>query len=172
MAPAKKVRKHRLWPMLGPAFVAAVAYVDPGNVAANISAGATYSYMLVWVLVLANLMAVLVQYQSAKLGLVTGRSLPEILGDRLPKRRRIAFWMQAETIAAATDLAEIIGGAIALQLLFDLPLIVGGLIVGAVSMSLLIFQNAQRQRQFEAIVVALLVVITGGFLAGLFIEPP
>ena len=172
MAPVKKVRKHRLWPMLGPAFVAAVAYVDPGNVAANISAGATYSYMLVWVLVLANLMAVLVQYQSAKLGLVTGRSLPEILGDRLPKRRRIAFWLQAETIAAATDLAEIIGGAIALQLLFDLPLIVGGLIVGAVSMSLLIFQNAQRQRQFEAIVVALLVVITGGFLAGLFIEPP
>ncbi len=79
-------RRQGLLPMLGPAFVAAVAYVDPGNVAANISAGATYSYMLVWVLVLANAIAVLVQYQSAKLGLVTGQSLPELLGDRLPTR--------------------------------------------------------------------------------------
>ncbi len=165
-------RRQGLLPMLGPAFVAAVAYVDPGNVAANISAGATYSYMLVWVLVLANAIAVLVQYQSAKLGLVTGQSLPELLGDRLPTRQRIAFWLQAEIIAAATDLAEIIGGAIALQLLFGLPLIVGGVIVGAVSMSLLIFQNVRRQRQFEAIVVALLAIITCGFLAGLFIDPP
>lgn len=165
-------RRQGLLPMLGPAFVAAVAYVDPGNVAANISAGATYSYMLVWVLVLANAIAVLVQYQSAKLGLVTGQSLPELLGDRLPTRRRIAFWLQAEIIAAATDLAEIIGGAIALQLLFGLPLIVGGVIVGAVSMSLLIFQNVRRQRQFEAIVVGLLAIITCGFLAGLFIDPP
>lgn len=165
-------RRQGILPMLGPAFVAAVAYVDPGNVAANISAGATYSYMLVWVLVLANAIAVLVQYQSAKLGLVTGQSLPELLGGRLPTRQRIAFWLQAEIIAAATDLAEIIGGAIALQLLFGLPLIVGGVIVGAVSMSLLIFQNVRRQRQFEAIVVALLAIITCGFLAGLFIDPP
>lgn len=163
---------HHLMQMLGPAFVAAVAYVDPGNVAANISAGATYSYMLLWVLVLANAMAVLVQYQSAKLGLVTGKSLPEVLGDRLPKRSRLAFWVQAEIVAAATDLAEIVGGAIALQLLFDLPLLLGGVIVGAVSMALLVFQNAKRQRQFEAIVVGLLVIITAGFLAGLFIEPP
>src|SRR5476651_1746091 len=119
--------------LLGPAFVAAIAYVDPGNVAANLSAGAKYGYLLVWVLVVANLMAGLIQYQSAKLGLVTGRSLPELLGDRLHPRSRISFWVQAELIAAATDLAEVIGGAIALHLLFDLPLVVGGLIVGIVS---------------------------------------
>jgi len=165
-------RRRKLLPLLGPAFVAAVAYVDPGNVAANISAGATYSYMLVWVLVLANAMAVIVQYQSAKLGLVTGRSLPELIGDRLTKRRRIAFWIQAEIIAAATDLAEIIGGAIALQLLFGLPLLAGGIIVGAVSMVLLVFQNEKRQHQFEAVVVALLAIITFGFLSGLFFAPP
>ncbi|MDO5034884.1 MAG: Nramp family divalent metal transporter [Actinomycetaceae bacterium] len=169
---ARTARSRSRWALLGPAFVAAVAYVDPGNVAANISAGVTYSYMLVWVLVLANAMAVLVQYQSAKLGLVTGRSLPELLGERLPRRRRIAFWVQAETIAAATDLAEIIGGAIALQLLFGLPLVAGGVIVGGVSMALLVFQNEKRQRQFESIVVALLAIITIGFLSGLILRPP
>ncbi|GMA26286.1 hypothetical protein GCM10025864_40450 [Luteimicrobium album] len=98
-----------LLPLLGPAFVAAIAYVDPGNVAANITSGARYGYLLVWVLVLANAMAVLVQYQSARLGIVTGRSLPELLGERLPRGRRIAFWVQAEVVAAATDVAEVIG---------------------------------------------------------------
>lgn len=164
--------KKSVGPMLGPAFVAAVAYVDPGNVAANITAGARYAYLLVWVLVLANAMAVLIQYQSAKLGLVTGMSLPQLLGQRLSKKSRISFWLQAEVIAAATDLAEVIGGAIALQLLFDLPLLVGGAIVGGVSLTLLIFQNEKRQRQFEAIVIALLAIITLGFVAGLFIKPP
>ena len=168
----KAAAKKGLLPLLGPAFVAAVAYVDPGNVAANITAGARYGYLLVWVLVLANLMAVVIQYQSAKLGLVTGKSLPEILGDRLPKAKRIAFWIQAEIIAAATDLAEIVGGAIALQLLFGLPLLAGGFIVGCVSLALLIFQNERRQRQFESIVIGLLVIITVGFLSGLVISPP
>lgn len=168
----KAAAKKGLLPLLGPAFVAAVAYVDPGNVAANITAGARYGYLLVWVLVLANLMAVVIQYQSAKLGLVTGKSLPEILGDRLPKAKRIAFWIQAEIIAAATDLAEIVGGAIALQLLFGLPLLTGGFIVGCVSLALLIFQNERRQRQFETIVIGLLVIITVGFLSGLVISPP
>lgn len=168
----KAAAKKGLLPLLGPAFVAAVAYVDPGNVAANITAGARYGYLLVWVLVLANLMAVIIQYQSAKLGLVTGKSLPEILGDRLPKGKRIAFWIQAEIIAAATDLAEIVGGAIALQLLFGLPLPAGGFIVGCVSLGLLIFQNERRQKQFETIVVGLLVIITVGFLSGLVISPP
>lgn len=168
----KAAAKKGLLPLLGPAFVAAVAYVDPGNVAANITAGARYGYLLVWVLVLANLMAVVIQYQSAKLGLVTGKSLPEILGDRLPKAKRIAFWIQAEIIAAATDLAEIVGGAIALQLLFGLPLLAGGSIVGCVSLALLIFQNERRQRQFESIVIGLLVIITVGFLSGLVISPP
>lgn len=169
---AEQIAKKGILPLLGPAFVAAVAYVDPGNVAANITAGARYGYLLVWVLVLANLMAVIIQYQSAKLGLVTGKSLPQLLGQRLPKTKRIAFWIQAEIIAAATDLAEIVGGAIALQLLFNLPLLVGGAIVGSISLGLLIFQNERRQKQFETIVIALLAVITAGFLSGLLISPP
>lgn len=164
--------KKGILPMLGPAFVAAVAYVDPGNVAANITAGARYAYLLVWVLVLANAMAVLIQYQSAKLGLVTGKSLPQILGERLSQKSRISFWVQAEIIAAATDLAEIIGGAIALQLLFGLPLLAGGAIVGCISLVLLIFQSVKRQRQFEGIVISLLAIITFGFVGGLFVQPP
>ena len=154
--------------LLGPAFVAAVAYVDPGNVAANITAGAQYGYLLVWVLVAANLMAVLVQYLSATLGLVTGSSLPELMGARLPRRRRLAYWAQAELVAAATDLAEVLGGAIALHILFGIPLLLGGVIVGVVSMGLLAVQSRRGQGTFEAVVVALLAVITLGFVSGLF----
>ncbi|WP_058235505.1 Nramp family divalent metal transporter [Devriesea agamarum] len=156
--------------LLGPAFVAAIAYVDPGNVAANITAGALYGYLLVWVLVAANLMAVLVQYLSASLGLVTGHSLPELLGQRLSKPSRLLFWGQAESVAAATDLAEIIGGAIALQILFGLPLVVGGVIVGLVSMALLVVQTRHGQRWFELVIGALLVVITLGFLSALLVS--
>ena len=158
--------------MLGPAFVAAVAYVDPGNVAANVTSGATYGYLLVWVLVLANCMSVLIQYQSAKLGIVTGWSLPEILGERLGDASRFMFFMQAEVIAIATDLAEVIGGAIALKLLFGLPLFVGGCIIGAISTVLLIFQKGPTHRLFEKMIIALLLVIMLGFIAGLFIDPP
>ncbi|WP_430332456.1 Nramp family divalent metal transporter [Rhodococcus sp. ACT016] len=153
--------------LLGPAFVAAIAYVDPGNVAANLTAGAKYGYLLIWVLVLANGMAVLVQYLSAKLGLVTGRSLPEMLGARLRTGNRRAFWLQAEVMAAATDLAEVIGGAIALHLLFGLPLFLGGLITGVVSMLILSVQSRRGQRTFEFVVMGLLAIITIGFLAGL-----
>lgn len=163
---------HALAGILGPAFVAAVAYVDPGNVAANVTSGATYGYLLVWVLVLANCMSVLIQYQSAKLGIVTGRSLPEILGERLGDAGRFMFFMQAEVIAIATDLAEVIGGAIALKLLFGLPLFVGGCIIGAISTVLLIFQKGPTHRLFEKMIIALLLVITFGFIAGLFIDPP
>ncbi|WP_226920582.1 Nramp family divalent metal transporter [Georgenia subflava] len=165
-------RRRRVVPLLGPAFVAAIAYVDPGNVAANLTAGARYGFLLVWVLVTANAMAVLVQYQSAKLGLVTGRTLPELIGHRLRRPARLAFWAQAEVVAAATDLAEVIGGAIALRLLFGTPLLVGGVIVGCVSMVLLAVQNRFGQRQFESVVIALLGVITIGFVAGLVVNPP
>lgn len=158
--------------LLGPAFVAAIAYVDPGNVAANLTAGARYGYLLLWVLVVANAMAVLVQYQSAKLGLVTGQSLPAVLGQRMRRGPRLAFWGQAELVAAATDIAEVVGGAIALQLLFGVPLPVGGVIVGVVSILLLATQNRYGQRRFELVVVALLAVISIGFLAGLFVSPP
>jgi manganese transport protein len=166
------VRALRPFLLLGPAFVAAIAYVDPGNVAANLTGGARYGYLLVWVLVAANLMAALVQYQSAKLGLVTGRSLPELLGDRMRRGPRIAFWLQAELVALATDLAEVVGGALALSLLFHLPLIVGGVIVGAVSMGLLALQSRFGQRPFERVIIGLLAIIGIGFLAGLFINPP
>ncbi len=164
--------RRRVLPLLGPAFVAAVAYVDPGNVAANLTAGARYGYLLLWVLVGANAMAVLVQYQSAKLGIVTGDSLPGVLGDRLRRGPRIAFWVQAEVVAAATDIAEVVGGAIALHLLFDLPLVLGGAIVGVVSMLLLATQSRYGQRRFEVVVTALLLVIVIGFLAGLVVGPP
>jgi manganese transport protein len=153
---------------LGPAFVAAIAYVDPGNVAANLTAGASYGYLLLWVLVLANAIAVIVQYQSAKLGLVTGLSLSEYLGERLATWPRRAYWLQAELVAAATDIAEVIGGAIALHLLFGIPLWLGGLIVGIAAMLLLGIQSRTGQRAFEGVIIALLGVIVVGFVCGLF----
>lgn len=158
--------------MLGPAFVASIAYVDPGNVAANLTGGARFGYLLVWVLVAANIIAALVQYQSAKLGLVTGRTMPELLGERLRPTARRLFWIQAEVVAAATDLAEVIGGAIALNLLFGLPLWVGGIIVGVVSMVLLAVQARFGQQPFEAVIIGMLAIIAIGFLAGLVITPP
>ena len=169
---AKQHKGHALASILGPAFVAAVAYVDPGNVAANITSGARYGFLLVWVLVLANMMSVLIQYQSAKLGIVTGKSLPQILGERMSDAGRFMFFMQAEVIAIATDLAEVIGGAIALKLLFDLPLFVGGCVIGAVSTVMLMFEGGRTQRVFEKIAISLLLVITFGFIAGLVIDPP
>lgn len=177
--PAAEVTAHvpappperRLIRLLGPAFVAAIAYVDPGNVAANLSAGAGYRYLLVWVLVAANAMAVIVQYLSAKLGVVTGRTLPELLGERLPRAGRLAFWAQAEVVAAATDLAEIIGGAVALQILFGIPLLPGGVLIGVVSIAILALQSARGQRTFEAVVISLLAVITVGFVAGVVVSP-
>lgn len=158
--------------LLGPAFVASIAYVDPGNVATNVTAGAVYGYLLVWVVVVANLMACLVQFLSAKLGLVTGQSLPEALRDRMPSWGRVAYWGQAELVAMATDLAEVLGGAIALNILFDLPLLLGGLITGLVSTALLAVQNRRGQRPFERVITGLLAVIAIGFFAGLFVSPP
>lgn len=171
-ADRRAVSRGRVLPLLGPAFVAAIAYVDPGNVAANLTAGARYGYLLLWVLVAANAMAVLVQYQSAKLGIVTGDSLPGVLGARLRKGPRLAFWAQAEVVAAATDIAEVVGGAIALNLLFGLPLVLGGLVVGGVSMLLLATQDRYGQRRFETLVIGLLLVIVVGFLLGLVVGPP
>ena len=158
--------------LLGPAFVAAIAYVDPGNVATNSAAGAQFGYLLVWVVVVANVMAGLVQYLSAKLGLVTGLSLPEAVRDRLSTPARLGYWAQAEIVAMATDLAEVLGGAIALNLLFDLPLLVGGLITGVISTGLLLVQDRAGQRPFERVITGLLLVIAIGFAAGLFVSAP
>jgi manganese transport protein len=160
------------WLLLGPAFVAAIAYVDPGNVAANVSAGAQFGFLLVWVIIVANAMACLVQYLSAKLGLVTGQSLPEAVGERMRRRSRLAYWLQAELVAMATDLAEVMGGAIALYLLFDLPLLVGGVITGIVSLVLLVVKDRRGQRVFERVITGLLLVIAIGFLTSLFVAPP
>ncbi len=172
MTPPSGLRPRWWHPLalLGPAFVASIAYVDPGNVAANLTSGAQYGYLLVWVLVLANLMAMLIQYQSAKLGVVTGKTLPEHIGSRARPWTRRAFWLQAELVAAATDIAEVIGGALALNLLFGLPLVVGGLIVGVVSLGLLLIQANRRQRSFEFVIIGLLAVIAIGFLAGMFVS--
>ncbi len=159
--------------MLGPALVAGVAYLDPGNVASNTTAGATYGYLLIWVVVLANLIAWLVQYLSAKLGLVTGRSLPELLGARMRSRwARRAYWLQAELVAIATDVAEVIGGAVALQLLFGLPLPAGGVITAVVSLALLVVQTRHGARTFEFVIIGLVAIIAVGFVAGVFIAPP
>ena len=167
MESAGEPRKRMFTWLWGPAFVAAVAYVDPGNVAANLTSGARFGYRLIWVLVVANLIAMVVQYLSAKLGLVSGRSLAELLGERLGRVPRILFFAQAEIVVIATDLAEVIGGAIALQILFHLPLVIGGVIVGLVSLGLLSVQSTRGQRSFEYTVIGLLVIIAVGFAAGL-----
>lgn len=158
--------------LLGPAFVAAIAYVDPGNVAANVSAGSQFGFLLLWVIAVANLMASLVQYLSAKLGLVTGMSLPEAVAARARRPSRLAYWTQAELVAMATDIAEVVGGAIALYLLFGLPLLWGGIVTAAVSLLLLAVQNRRGQRTFERVITGLLAVIAVGFLSSLFVDPP
>jgi manganese transport protein len=159
--------------LIGPALVAGVAYLDPGNVASNMTAGARYGYLLVWVVVLGNVMAWLIQYLSAKLGIVTGRSLPETLGIRMRNRwGRRAFWLQAELVAMATDIAEVIGGAVALNLLFGIPLLWGGVITGTVSIALLLIQSRRGARPFEFVVIGLLAIIAIGFTFGVFVAPP
>lgn len=159
--------------LIGPALVAGVAYLDPGNVASNMTAGAAFGYLLVWVVVLGNVMAWLIQYLSAKLGIVTGRSLPEVLGRRIrnPWGRR-AYWLQAELVAMATDIAEVIGGAVALNLLFGLPLLWGGALTGVVSIGLLLVQSRAGARPFEFVVIGLVAVIALGFTFGVFLAPP
>ena len=165
-------RVRKLTGLLGPAFVAAVAYVDPGNFAANFSAGAAFGYLLLWVLVIANIVAALVQYLSAKIGVVTGKSLPEIVAERLSRPWRILYWLQAEIVAAACDIAEIIGGAIALKLLFNVPLVVGGIITGVVSLILLMMYTRREQKIYERVIIGLLLVIPLGFIVGLFVHSP
>ncbi|KZE39696.1 Nramp family divalent metal transporter [Microbacterium sp. T32] len=171
-APPRRATRRAAW-LLGPAMVAGVAYLDPGNVASNMTAGAVFGYLLVWVVVLGNVTAWLIQYLSAKLGIVTGESLPQLLGRRIhrPWLRR-AYWLQAELVAMATDVAEVIGGAVALNLLFGIPLLWGGAITGVVSIGLLLVQSRRGARAFETVVIGLLVIIAVGFSAGLFFAPP
>jgi manganese transport protein len=148
--------------ILGPAFVACIAYVDPGNFATNIAGGARYGYLLLWVLLSANLMAMLIQNLSAKVGIATGKNLPQLCREHFP---RVAWglWIQAELIAMATDLAEFIGAAIALNLLFGVPLFAAGLITAVVAFGILAMQ-AHGYRRFEMVIAGLLGVILLGFL--------
>lgn len=173
IAPAPRRPARRVAWLLGPALVAGVAYLDPGNVASNMTAGARYGYLLVWVVVIGNVMAWLIQYLSAKLGIVTGQSLPEALGDRFRSAAaRRAYWLQAELVAMATDVAEVIGGAVALWLLFGVPLLWGGVITGAVSIALLLIQSRRGARSFEFVIIGLVVIIALGFTYGIFLAPP
>lgn len=149
--------------MLGPAFVAAVAYIDPGNFATNIAGGAKYGYMLLWVIVAANLMAMLVQYLSAKTGIATGKNLPELCREHFKRPVTIGLWLQAEAIAIATDLAEFVGAAIALNLLFGVPPFVAGLITAVVAFAILALQT-RGYRRFELAIAGLLGIVFLGFL--------
>ncbi|MGA9858472.1 MAG: Nramp family divalent metal transporter [Solirubrobacteraceae bacterium] len=149
--------------MLGPAFVAAVAYVDPGNFATNLQGGAQFGYELMWVVLVANLMAMLVQYLSAKLGIVTDRNLPELCRERFPKWATWMLWIQAEVMAMATDVAEFLGAAIGLNLLFGMPLLIAGLLTGVIAFGILELQR-RGFRGFELAIAGLLGIVFGGFL--------
>jgi manganese transport protein len=146
----------------GPAVVASVAYIDPGNFATNITAGARFGYTLVWVIVMANAMAILVQYLSAKLGIATGRDLPELCREHLPRRVSIGLWIQAELVAMATDLAEFVGAAIGLNLLFGVPMAAAGVITGVVAFALLALEQ-RGYRRFELAIAGLFGVVFLGF---------
>jgi manganese transport protein len=149
--------------MLGPAFVAAVAYVDPGNFATNLQGGAQFGYELLWVVLAANLMAMLVQYLSAKLGIATDYNLPELCRKRFPRWGSRGLWVQAEIMAMSTDVAEFLGAAIGLNLLFGVPLLVAGLITGVIAFGILALQR-RGFRSFELAIAALLGIVFAGFL--------
>ena len=158
-------------PFLGPAFIASVAYVDPGNFATNMSSGAQFGYMLLWVVVAANLMAMLIQSMSAKLGIATGQSLPEVCRDRFPRPVVIFLWIQAELIAMATDLAEFVGAALGIYLVFGLPLFVAGLLTGLLAFAILGLQ-AWGFRRLEATISALVGVLVLAFGLNVFRSDP
>jgi manganese transport protein len=149
-------------PFLGPAFIAAVAYVDPGNFATNVAGGAQFGYLLVWVIIAANLMAMLIQSMSAKLGIATGMNLPELCRERFGRRTSWFLWLQAEAIAMATDLAEFVGAAVGLNLLFGIPLFPAGIITGVAAFAILALQS-RGFRGLEAVIAVLVGVIVVGF---------
>ncbi|MFD7657000.1 Nramp family divalent metal transporter [Actinosynnema sp. NPDC059797] len=158
--------------VMGPAFVVAVAYVDPGNFATNMAGGAAHGYLLLWVIVNASALAMFIQYQSAKLGIVTGRNLPELCREHYPRPVTRLLWVQAELVAMATDLAEFVGAAVALNLLFGVPLLPAALITAAVSAGILALAPLRRRR-FESVIIGLLAIVLGGFLyQALRLGPP
>ena len=164
-------RVAQTWLFLGPAFVAAVAYIDPGNFATNIQAGSEFGYELVWVVVAANIAAIVIQTQSAKLGLVSGRSLPEHIRDRAPRPVVLLAWAGAEIVAMATDLAELLGAGLGVQLLTGIPLFPATLI-GAAGTVLLLGLQQRGARTFEAVIAALIAVIGVSYLVEAIMGKP
>ncbi|MEK5362186.1 Nramp family divalent metal transporter [Peribacillus castrilensis] len=160
-----------LLPYLGPAFIAAVAYIDPGNYATNITAGSKYGYTLLWVIFASNLMAVLIQSLSAKLGIATGKNLPELCREKFSKKTSFLLWIQAEAVIMATDLAEFIGAALGIYLLFDLPLITSAIIAGIGSFAILEIQR-RGYRTFEALITVMIFVVVIAFGAQVFYAKP
>jgi manganese transport protein len=160
-----------LWPFLGPAFIAAVAYVDPGNFATNIAGGAQFGYLLLWVILTSNLMAMLIQSMSAKLGIATGKNLPEVCRERFAKPVSLGLWVQAEIIAMATDLAEFIGAALALNLLFGIPLFPAGLLTAVGAFGILELQR-RGFRPLEAAIAGMVGVIVLAFSFQMFYAQP
>jgi manganese transport protein len=158
-------------PFLGPAFIAAVAYVDPGNFATNIQAGAQYGYTLLWVILLANLVAILLQTLSAKIGIATGRNLPQLSRDYLPAWLNLPLWIVAEIAAMATDLAEFLGAAIGFNLLLHIPLFLAGLMTGVATFAILALQR-YGFRPMEAVIGLLIAVIAGSYLIEAFMARP
>jgi manganese transport protein len=164
--------RKSIWPFLGPAFIACVAYMDPGNFATNISGGSQFGFTLVWVIVASNLMAMLIQTLSAKLGIATGRNLPEVCREQFSRRTSIGLWIQAELIAMATDLAEFLGAALGIKLLLDIPLFPAAVITGVITFMILGLQRFGF-RPLEAVITAFVVVIGVCYLGELwFAHPP
>ncbi len=154
----------RVWPFLGPAFIAAVAYIDPGNFATNIAGGAKFGYLLLWVVLGANLIAMVVQTQSAKLGIATGRNLSELCRENFPRPASIGMWIQAEIVAMSCDVAEVVGAALGLNLLFGIPLFPAALIAGAGAFGILALQQMGLRRLEAGIaVLAGVVLVSFGF---------
>jgi manganese transport protein len=152
----------RIWPFLGPAFIAAVAYIDPGNFATNIAGGSKFGYLLLWVVLGANLIAMVVQTQSAKLGIATGRNLAEACRDAFSRPTSIGLWIQAEIVAAACDVAEVVGAALGLNLLFGIPLFPAGLLAGAGAFAILALQQ-KGFRRLEAVIAGMVGVVVAAF---------
>jgi len=161
----------RILPFLGPAFIAAVAYMDPGNFATNIQAGSQFGYLLVWVIVASNLMAMLVQALSAKLGIATGRNLAEVIRDEYPRPAVWGFWVLGEVVAMATDLAEFLGAALGFYLLFGMPLLAAGLLTGLVTFAILALQR-YGFRPLEAVITSLVGVIAVSYLVEIALGRP
>ena len=158
--------RRSLLPYLGPAFIACVAYMDPGNFATNIAGGSKFGYTLVWVIVASSLMAMLIQTLSAKLGIATGRNLPEICREQYSRRTSIGLWVQAELIAMATDLAEFLGAAVGIKLLLGIPLFPAAVITGVITFLILGLQRFGF-RPLEAVITAFVAVIGICYLAEL-----